>query len=96
MDWKTHMRGILTTLGEDAVFSHAGGQGTTVRVIYLAPYQKVLDLVQSSEPQLACMAEDVPTLAQDDTFTLRGLTYKAQEIKPDIVSGVTVCGLEEQ
>ena len=95
MDWTTHMRRILARLGEDATFAHAGGEPETARVVFISPYARVFDIVSSSNPQIALIDVDVTVVDQGDTFILRSYLYTVKEVKPDPVSGVTVCELEQ-
>lgn len=95
MDWSSHMTRILDRLGEDATWRPAQSASTaTVRVMFVSPYSRVLEIVAGSRPQVAVMASAVPELGEGDVFELRSTDYRVVEIRPDPVSGLTVCDVE--
>lgn len=91
------MRRILVRLGQDVTYTPSGGGSSTVRGIYLRPYQEVLELVGTSDPSFACMQADVAAIAEGDTFVISGTTFKVKGApEPDPVSGLVVAKLEQQ
>jgi hypothetical protein len=92
------MRRILERLGQDATYTPTGGGGSsTVRGLFLQPYQEVAGIVGSSDPSFACMLADVETIKGGATFLIGVVTWR---VKPspekDPVSGVVVARLERQ
>jgi hypothetical protein len=93
VDWATHMRRILTRLGEDATYTPSGGgASSTVRGIFQNPYRDALEM-GSSAPTFGCMAADVPTISRNATFVIRGVTYKVNMPEADPVSGLVTSTL---
>lgn len=97
MDWAKHARAIVTRLGRDAVYTPPGG-GTPAPVtgIFRRPYQRILDMVESSDPSFFCMSADAPGVKGGATFLIDGVTWK---VKPspeaDPVSGTVLAKLEK-
>lgn len=99
MDWALHLRRIFARLGEDATFTHAGGQPVSVRGLFTAPYALLpsgLDGGMScSQPRFAAMDSDLGTASQGDTLVRNATTYTVVEVQPDAPGGFTILQLQE-
>lgn len=96
MDWPTHLRPVLTHLGEDVTLVSGTGQPATVRGLFLMPYQLAdvgLGGVTSNNPHFAFMTADF-AVAVDDVLTRSAIAYKIKTKQPDDPSGITVVELK--
>jgi len=94
MDWAAHLTRILAKLGEDMAYTPpAGGAATTVRGMFVRPYDTVLGMA-SSNPSVACMTADVPGIAKGAAFTIAGTAYTVASIEPEVVAGYTLAQLD--
>lgn len=92
------MRRILSRLGEDATFTHAGGSPVSVRGVFVAPHNAIAFAgleVSSTLPRFAAMSADLASVAVDDTLAIGADSYTVRDVQPDRTSGVTVLELEE-
>lgn len=92
------MRRILAKLGQDATYTPAGGgASSTVRGLFLQPFQNILGVVGGSEPSIACMQADVPTIKGGALFVIGGVTFKVKPApEADPVAGLVLAKLEKQ
>ena len=88
---------ILANLGEDALFTHAGGSAITVHGMFLNGY-KAAELgvigITGTEPHFAALTSDLADVAAGDTLVRGGVTYKVKVVRPDDPSGLTVLELK--
>lgn len=100
MDWASHMRTIIATLGDDWMFTHGAGSPVQVRGLYMAPYRAAqlgTPGVTGIDPHMAVMAVDIGSVAMNDTFVRisTGETYKVKTFQPDSESGILVLPLKK-
>jgi hypothetical protein len=98
MDWSSHLRRILTKLGEDVVFKNFTGSGVTVRGMFMSAYQAA-DLgvvgVTGTNPMFAAMTADLPLVDTRATIRRASVTYKVRVVLPEDQSGITVLELRK-
>lgn len=98
MDWASHLRRILTKLGEDVVFTDYAGTAATVRGMFMSAYQAA-DLgvvgVAGTNPVFAAMTEDLPLVDTRATILRSSVTYKVRVVMPEDQSGITVLELRK-
>lgn len=102
MDWASHLRPVVTVLGEDVTYIDYTGSSATVRGVFSSAYQAA-DLgsvgVAGSGPSFAAMTADLPradtraTLRRTEGNTL--VIYKVRAVHPDDPSGFTVLELRK-
>lgn len=96
MDWASHLRHVITHLGEDVVYKDYTGSATTVRGIFMSAYQAA-DLgvvgVTGSYPVFAAMTADLPRPTTDATLRRNSVTYRVRVVMPDDPSGITLLEL---
>lgn len=90
---------MLSDFGENAVYTPAGGSGTTITAIFDTVYTGVEGLqvdLSSNEPRAFCRTADVITAASGDTLvrSSTGITYKIR-VPMDDGTGMTELVLEE-
>lgn len=97
IDWAKHARSIVARLGRDATYTPSGGGAALpVTGIFRRPYQRMLDMVASSDPSFFCMSADVPAIKGGATLVIDGIAWKvkpAPEVDP--VSGAVFAKLEK-
>ena len=99
VDWPAHMRRIIDKLGEDIAFTPAGGGSpVTIRVVFAAPYARLLDDpgIASSAPRIVGMTADFPGGGNGGTFTRSAVNWKTVQPEPDAVGGYTIFQLQKQ
>lgn len=77
---------LFTDFALDAAFSHAGGQASTIKVIFDNDFKAVnidTGMVESAGPMATCKTSDVLTAAHGDTLTINSVVYKIIGIEPD-------------
>ena len=99
MDWAAHIGRILSRLGEDATFTHAGSSAASVRGMFTAPYERLPSGLDggfdASLPRFAALTADLPGAAQNDTLARGGVTYTIVDVQHDDPGGFTVLQLRE-
>lgn len=99
IDWAKHARAIVSRLGRPAVYTPAAGVSgspVTVRGIFRRPYQRILDMAESSDPSFFCMVADVPGIKGGATFTVDAVVWRVKpspEVEP--VGGTVFAKLEK-
>lgn len=83
------------TFDEQAIYTHAGGQGRPVRAIFdneyqAAQYREAEAGIESSGPKATCLEGDVAGVAHGDTLVIRGRTWHVLEVRPDGMGIVTL------
>ena len=95
MDWASHMQRILLRLGEDVVCTLHGGSQTTVRGVFLRPFQGIEGgMVESSAPRFVGLTADLSEMEHEDLVVRGGVTYTVSGIEPDGTSGLTELSLK--
>lgn len=100
MEWASHMRRIVTTLGDDWMFTHAAGRPVPLRGLFLNQYQAAqlgVVGVSGSDPHMAVIGADIGDVTKDDVLVREssGATYKVKVVQADEESGVTVLQLKK-
>lgn len=97
MDWSVHMGRILSTLGEDVVFTRGTGTPVTVRGYFGNPYQAgaVGPVgVSGTNPVFSALSSAFgATPVKGDTILRSAVTYKVHAVQPDDPGGYTVLEL---
>lgn len=97
MDWAKHVRRIFARIGEDATYTPSGGSPSTVRGMFLDPYQSAslgdVAIVGGSDPTFAAMTADVPNAARGDTLVYGGTTYTVRNVEPSAPAGFSILQL---
>lgn len=92
------MSRILTTLGEDATFTHGTGSPVVLRGVFQNPYQAG-ELgpvgVSGTNPSFAVLTTDIGTVSLNDTLARGAVTYKVKAVRPDDPGGFTVLELRK-
>lgn len=91
MDWASHMRRILSKLGEDVTFTHGAGSPTTVRGVFLNPYlaAQLGDVgFTGTDPVFSTMSLDIGAVSVGDVLARGATTFKVKAARPDDPSGI--------
>lgn len=94
VDWPAHMRRVTERIGEDVLYSHAGGPAVAVRGVFSRPYTEPLPGMASSSPAFEAPSTLLPAVTVGDSITWQSVTYTVREIKADPVAGMTRLELE--
>lgn len=96
MDWARHLGVVLSTLGEDVVFTHGTGSPVSLRGVFQNPYQAgdvgVVG-VSGTNPSFAVLTAEIGTVSKDDTVVRGAITYKVRTVHPEDPAGFTVLEL---
>lgn len=91
-DMAADLATFLADFGVSATYTHAGGAGATISVLFDNAYIQA-NLggveVESLGPAATCKSSDVSNAVHGDTLTISGTTYNIIGIHPD-GSGITV------
>lgn len=91
MDWASHMRRILSQLGENVTFTHAAGSPATVRGVFLNQYlaAQLGDVgFTGTDPVFSTMSADLGAVSVGDVLVRSSTTYKVKAARPDDPSGI--------
>jgi len=84
--WSAEDIADFVSSGVQALFSHAGGPTSTVKGIFLDPFQ-VAELLgialEDAKPQFTCATDDISSAEQGDSLIIMGTTYYIIENEPE-------------
>ena len=80
---------LYARLGDDALFSHAGGTPVAIKVLHDKPGGNGIDgMMLSIDPVVRLQTTSAPLgVARGDTFTVDGVTWKAREAGLPLLDG---------